>query len=797
MKKILFLIVTLLISWPVFSQQENNGVVKGRVFNASNNQPVPFANVVVFGTNTGTTADINGNFKLTGLTPGFIKLQVSSVGFQINITESFRVTNASEAEINIPMEESTVNLDAVTVKPSQFRRREESPVSLRSIGIDEIEKNPGGNRDISKVIQSYPGVSSTPAFRNDVIVRGGGPSENRFFLDDVEIPNLNHFATQGASGGPVGIINVDFIREVDFYSGAFPADRGNALSSVLEFKQKDGNSDKMKYRATLGASDLALTLDGPLSKNTTAIFSARRSYLQFLFSALGLPFLPTYNDFQFKVRTKIDDKNEVYFTGIGALDQFKLNTDANKTEEQRYILGYLPVNKQWSYAVGAVYKHYREKGYDTWVVSQNRLNNIQYKYQNNVEKPENLLLDYDSYERETRFRFEHNYTSSNGFRLNYGAGLQYAEYFNRTYRKNFINGQLAELNYRTDLSFWKYSFFGQASQHFLDERLVLSLGLRADANNYSAQMNNLLQQLSPRFSASYNFTPSLSASMNTGRYYQLPSYTTMGYRDNSGALINRENGLKYISVNHYVAGITWQPQPDRQFSVEGFYKGYNDYPFSVTDSVSLASKGADYGVYGDEEVLPVSNGRAYGFEILGRDKDILGFNTVFSYTYVRSEFREGDGKYIPAAWDNQHIFNITANKSLRKNWDFGFKWRYVGGAPYTPWDMETSSLRSAWNARGRGYLDYSRYNQLRLKAFHQLDFRVDKSYYFKKWSLMLYVDVQNAYNFKADQPADLILVEDANGNPVIDPNDPSRYELKTISPESGTVLPTIGVMIEF
>jgi len=145
---------------------------------------------------------------------------------------------------------------------------------------------------------------------------------------------------------------VDFIREVNFYSGAFPADKGNALSSILEFKQIEPNQDKFKIRATLGASDIGIAVNGPVSENTGLLFSARRSYLQFLFSALGLPFLPTYNDFQFKTRTKIDAKNEISVIGLGAIDQFMLNTKANRTEDQRYIIGYLPVNEQWNYTLG-------------------------------------------------------------------------------------------------------------------------------------------------------------------------------------------------------------------------------------------------------------------------------------------------------------------------------------------------------------------------------------------------------------------------------------------------------------
>jgi hypothetical protein len=162
----------------------------------------------------------------------------------------------------------------------------------------------------------------------------------------MEIPNLNHFATQGASGGPAGIINVDLVREVNFYSGAFPANTGNALSSIFDMKQIDGNKDHLKFKGSIGASDLALTLDGPLSKNTTFIASARRSYLQFLFAALKLTvflFHADIHDFQLKTMTRIDDKNEYHISDLELLNHTELNLEANETVDQRYLLSYLPV----------------------------------------------------------------------------------------------------------------------------------------------------------------------------------------------------------------------------------------------------------------------------------------------------------------------------------------------------------------------------------------------------------------------------------------------------------------------
>ena len=191
-----------------------------------------------------------------------------------------------------------------------------------------------------------------------------------------------------------------------------------------------------------------------------------------------------------------------------------------------------------------------------------------------------------------------------------------------------------------------------------------------------------------------------------------------------------------IRANHLVAGLDFRPNTTTQLSAEGFFKGYSHYPFSVRDSVSLASKGADFGVFGDEEVKSTGKGRAYGIEILSRFKDFFGFKGVLTYTYVRSEFTDINGGYVPSSWDNRHLFTISATRSFKRNWDFGFRWRYIGGSPYTPWDVEKSSLKTAWDANGRGYLDYSQFNKKRLSPFQQLDLRVDKAYYYKKWSLI-------------------------------------------------------------
>ncbi|MBW6499353.1 MAG: TonB-dependent receptor [Bacteroidales bacterium] len=798
MKKLtLPIIITLFLLVLTGQAMAQQGVIRGRVFNQDTNEPLPFTNIIIDGTNIGSTSDLDGNFLFTGINPGFVRLAVSSVGFERRITEEFMVSNSRAAFIEIGLKEIKVDLETVEIRASPFQRRDESPVSLRRLGIKEIERSPGSNRDISKVIQSLPGVAFTPAFRNDVIIRGGGPSENRFFLDGMEIPTINHFSTQGASGGPLGMINVDFIREIEMYSGAFPASRGNALSSVFEFRQINGNRDRMNLRGTIGASDLALSIDGPLTQNTSVVASARRSYLQFLFTLLELPFLPTYNDFQFKTNTRIGEKSELNIIGLGAIDQFTLNLAANETEEQRLLLEALPVNEQWNYAIGATYRRFRDNGSDLFVLSRNMLRNNAFKYPGNDESQERSL-DFVSDEIENKFRFERN-TALDKYRVNWGLGGEYAKFLGDIRQQLFINNQLIQVNNQTAYDLFKWSAFGQVTRSLANDRLTLSLGVRSDANNYTSSMSNLLDQISPRFSASYQLRPNLFINGNVGRYFQMPSYVTLGHTDPNGILVNKNNDLRYISVDHLVSGIEWLPNRASKVTLEGFYKMYDKYPFSVRDSVALGSQAGDFGVFGDEEVLSIGKGRSFGSELFFRTEDFKKFNLILSYTFVRSEFQDIAGTYIPSKWDNRHILIFTALRPLPRNWEIGLKWKFSGGAPLTPYDLELSSIRDAWDAQNGPYLDYSRFHQDRLRSFHQLDLRVDKQFFLNKWSLMVYLDIQNLYNFESQLPDNVFRQEDANGNPIIEagPDGIERYRLKTFENLTGTVLPSIGIIFEF
>lgn len=767
--------------------------IKGTVIDLSGRQPIEFINVMIIGLNKGGVTNDKGEFTIDQVPPGIYRLQASAIGYKTVTTPEY-ILSTKDLHIDIELEENLTELEGVTVTASPFRSNVESPVSLHIIGLQEIEKSPGANRDISRIVQSYPGVGFSPiGYRNDLIVRGGSPSENRFYLDGVEIPTINHFSTQGASGGPVGILNADLIREVNFYTGAFPANKGNALSSILDFKLRDGDMERNSLKATLGASEISLASNGHLGRKTSYVVSVRRSYLQFLFDALGLPFLPTFTDAQFKLKTRFNPYNELTVLGIGSIDQMKLNTKADN-EHNEYILSYLPKIEQETFTLGAVYRHYAGPHVQSVVVSHSYMNNKNTKYlENNESDPDNLMLRLRSSEQNTQLRLE-NSSAIRNLKITVGASLDYSQYSNTTFQKRYTN-QLQTYNYDTDLGVMRWGFSGTLNYTSEDERFTASLGVRADANNYSAAMKDLTDQLSPRLSLSYQLSEHWSLSGNAGLYYQLPPYTALGFKNNKDRYENKYT-LRYMQVSQGSVGVSWRKGNTFEASIEGFYKDYDKIPFSIADGIPLACKGNDYGVIGNEQLTSTAQGRSYGAEILFKWLIAKKLNLASSLTLFKSEYRNHkESQYVASAWDNRFICNVRGTYNLPRNWSVGLKISSIGGAPYTSYDENKSSLVSAWNAQGRPYYNYSKFNEERLSNFTQADIRIDKTFYLKRCMLGFYIDLQNITGSKLKQ-ADVLMSTGVIENPEASVAN-QRYVMKRIKQESGTLLPTLGITFEY
>lgn len=709
---------------------------------------------------------------------------------------------AQRMEVYLTSSNADVDLNELTITASSFAKTVESPTSLRNMTSEEINRNAGANRDISKVIQSLPGVTATNSFRNDLLIRGGGPNENRFFIDGIETPVINHFATQGASGGPRGMINVDFLDNVDFYSSAFPSNRGNALSSVLDFEMREASDRKFHAKGVIGLDDMVFSADGSVGKdkNFSYLASFRASNLQLLFKALGLSFLPKYYDSTVKLHQKFKNGDQLSFLFLGAIDKFSLNDDFDRTDDNLAIWEQVPVSPQDNHTFGFNYLKKAHNGNWNFVASRNFLHNKATKYYENIEVAENLLTDYRSNEADNRLRVERKWKWKN-LKMNAGLGYNFSHYYNNTFSRSVNREGVYSNYYNTSLDFGSYYGFYHLQGDLLQNNLKWSLGFRFDGNDYNNNMSNPLKQFSPRLGMAYRFAPQWYFNLSAGVYYQLPPYTAMGYQVDNGGYIN-EKTLQYIQASHLVAGLEYNTNQQMKITLEGYYKKYNNYPFSIRNGVNLANLGGDFGVVGIEPVSSKGYGRTYGFEFLVQQRTSSDYYGILAYTFGYSEFNNSADQYLPSSWDARHILSVTAGKEFKRNWNIGFRFRLQSPLPYTPYDEEQSQYVSVWNVTNGPTLNYDLLNTERGATANQLDVRVQKKWYFNSFNISFYVDIINVYGGSlGNKREEIYLVRDENENGIIvnpqAPYDKQIYELKSESPGRPTTLPYFGLMFEF
>jgi hypothetical protein len=779
-----------------FSAQ--TGSININVYDEFSKKALP---AVVSLANDGRQFTGEGNIAVSDLPSGNYTFEIRSSGFETGFLRDINIIPNQNLTFSIGLNKIAEEIDAVVITKKQYKTTAESPLSLRNITSEEVQKNAGSTRDVSKAILSFPGVGSTATFRNDLFIRGGSSSENKFYIDGIEVPVINHFQTQGASGGPRGIITIDFVKDVDFYSGAFPAARNGVLSSLFEFNLKQARKDKLGYKAVIGLDDMQLMADGPLSKDQswTGLFSVRKSNLQLLFKAIGLPFLPSYYDATFKVAKKFKSGDELFFLGLGAKDSFKFNENAEETLSNLTLIEQLPVSPQWNYTIGAGYRHLAENGNWLLTASRNMLDNQALKYYRNIETPGNLLYDYKSQEIENKVRFDRSF-SFNDYKFSAGTNINFAKYFNNSTIKNVTQNAVNFDEIYSELNLVQYGLYAQTSKRFFSDRLQLSGGFRVDASNYSEETNNPFDQFSPRFSLSYKVTPNVALNFNTGIFYQLPAYTALGFEEN-GEFTNKKS-LKYIRNSHLVGGVEYNGPDNLRFTAEGYYKKYKNYPFSLRNQLSLANLGGGFGVVGNEPLDSRGFGETYGLEFLVQKRTVNNFYGIAAYTFGYSKFSNGEGNLLPSSWDSRHILALTAGKYFNRNWNLGARFRLQSGLPETPYDLQRSALVNIWNISNGPLQDYSLLNSQRGNLTHQLDLRAEKKWIFSKWQFTAYIDVVNAYGSKSPSRLPVVnLQRDADNNGVIaNPEAPQNeqfYLLQTGENDGSTPLPYFGFIFEF
>lgn len=785
------------------------GLVTGTVKDRNTQELLPGVTIALIGKDTVyTITDVSGAFRVE-TNVGRYNLEASYVGYETFVAYNINLTSGNAQVLQIELTESTKQLDEVVVRVGRTVRATDmvTPLATQRLSAEEIKVNPGGNFDVSKVIQVLPGVAGgTAPNRNDIIVRGGGPSENVYYLDGIEIPVLNHFQTQGASGGATGILNVSFIQDVQLTSSAFDSRYDNALASTIVIKQRDGNPDKLSGNIRLSGSEFATTLEGPLGNKTTFLASARRSYLQYLFQLLDLPIRPDYWDFQYKVNHKFDNKTELTFIGVGAIDNFRLEVPKEADANNEYIIRANPLIKQWNYTVGANLKRLINNGYYNIALSRNMFFNSADRYENNALRSGDKLFSLGSHEIENKLRLDVN-KYINGWKYSYGINGQYVKYDASIF--NTIRQEVASpggnttspmsISSETAIDFFRLGAYAHLSRYLSGERFLISGGFRSDINTFTNDGFNPLRTISPRVSVSYAANDKWNVSASVGSYYKLPVYTMLGYRDTDNTLVNKN--LKYINSIHYTLGTQFIPRNDFRFTVEAFFKDYNNYPVSLESGISFANIGTDYSAVGGEHYVSTGKGRVYGVETYVQQKLIKNLFYVASATLYKSEFSGVDNKFNPSTWDYGFIISSTLGYKFKNNWDVGIKYRLAGGQPYTPFDVPLSTRN--YLTTGTGIYDYSQLNGRRLDAFQQLDLRVDKKFNFEKVSLSLFVDFQNVLFYKTPSLPKFTFertehnsgFKTTDGQPI--QIDGSNAIPLVLEDRNATIVPSLGFILEF
>ncbi len=801
----------LLIAGSAVAQK--TGIVRGVVLDKNTQEPLIGAAVGIPGTSFGASTDLNGAYKISNVPVGNINLKATLVGYEPQNKFNILISSGNDQVVNFELMETSTDLKEIEITFDKGRSAAAvdmvTPLSVQTLTTEEIRSNPGGNFDISRVIQALPGVAgaSAAAFRNDIIIRGGAPNENVFFLDGIEIPVINHFQTQGSSGGPAGILNTAFIEDVKLASSAFDARYDNALASVFVMKQREGNPERLSGNLRLSSTEFAASFEGPAGKKTNYLVSARRSYLQLLFEAIDLPIRPNYWDFQFKITHKINEKTTLTALGVGAIDEFRFGVPRESTPDKTFILNSTPSINQWNYTNGVSIKRLIKNGFVNIALSRNMFNNELDRFENQDEGNEEArILKIRSQEIENKLRIDVN-RFVNNWKFSYGVVGQYVKFnnsiFNRLIKEQVLsNGDTIPglaINFNTAIDFFRYGAFGQVSRRFFSNKLLVSAGLRTDGNSFTTNGNDLLSTLSPRLSISWNFLPKWNLNASVGDYYKIPTYTVLGFQEEGKGFVNRD--AKYIRSTHYVTGFEFLPRDDMRFTLEGFFKRYSNYPVSVANGISLANLGGGFDVLGNEAVTFIGGGETYGMEFYYQQKLVKRTFAVFSYTFVRSRFSGADGNLIASSWDNRHLISALFGYKLKRGWELGAKFRFAGGTPFTPFD--TVASRFSFATTGVGVLDFNRLNTERLINFSQFDIRIDKKFYFKKATLNIFIDIQNLlrapnpdipdYSFKrnADNTAfettdgQALRPDGSNGIPVL------------LRDETPLITPAIGIIFEF
>lgn len=703
------------------------GSIKGKVMDIETKTPLIGVNIYVKNTQTGTTTDIEGNYEMTNIPVGLVNVVFSYIGYESVTKADINVKPDRTLYLNVEMNSSAVELQDVVVTNGYFSELENKPVSAVNFSSEEIRRSPGTAGDVSRILSTLPSIAKVNDQRNSLIVRGGTAVENSFYLDNIEIPNINHFPVEGSSDGPIGILNADFINDVNFHSGGFSPIYGDRLSSIMEISYREGSKARFSPQVNLNMAGFGGAIEGGLGDNCNYLFSFNRSFLDLLVNQIeeGSP-LPKYGDLQGKVVYDIDNNNHLTLLDVFSIDEIYLDED-KAVENDANIYGR---TDGVTNTAGINWQHiWSNKGFSNTSVAHTYT-----KYERDYSKTASQRQFYtnDSKENILRVRNVNYLKLDDQNSLEFGADLsgmfinfdtfygeyedQYGSVTSPLYIDNKING-------------YKIGAFGVHHLNFL-ENFKLEYGARVDYFTYNQNFN-----VSPRATLTYQLNPKTSFSLSAGLFHQnIPN----------NILVQSEDfkSLKTPTAVHYIAGYSQSLGNATRLSIEAYYKDYYNFPVNPEQpTMFLFDQVQVFGIFWSNSVLK-DNGRANakGIEVILQKKLAEDFYGLVSGSFSNTSYKDYSGTWHNRIYDNRFNFNLEGGYIPSNDWEFKIRWIYSGGAPYTPFDYEASKKA------GVGIWDLSKTNSKRLPDYHSMNIRIDKRFYFSSSSLLVYLSVWNVYN---------------------------------------------------
>jgi len=760
-KQIFSLILVLAISAtarPEIVTPEGFGQITGHIHDAATREALIGANIQVVGTTLGAVSAADGTFTILRVPEGTIALQVSMIGYKAVIQPDLIVTPVKPLEVNIGLQQILLEGASITIKPSYFESVSDKPLSVQSQSYAEIRRLPGGYEDVIRAVSILPGVAQAQNGRNDLIVRGGAPSENLYVIDGIEVPNINHFGTQGATGGPLSFVNLDFVANTTFATGGFGVRYGDRLSSVTNIELRQGREDRWGGKGTISASQFGLNLEGPVARKGSLALSARRSYLDFVFKAAGFAFVPEYWDFLVKGDYQLGPHDQLALTAISAIDNVKLFND---TAEKRYDNSRVVKSDQYEAVAGLTWRHLFGIGYSTVSLSNNR-----FRYDMlQADTTQQAIFTNNSLERETLLTANLVVKPARRTEVTLGAQAR-AVLFNSTILVPPFTNPFGE-EFSVDALLDTTALKGSAWLQLLQKSgaFTLTLGGRYDYFNLIEHGS----AVSPRVALEYDWGALTKLSISAGRYHQAPAYVWLVANP-----VNRR--LKQIQVDQYILGLQHLLRDDLKLSLEGYYKRYGRYAASTLQPwLVMANTGAGYGgaeegfaSYGLDPLISGGTGWARGLELFAQKRlSQVPWYGLLSVSYGEAKFKGLDGILRPGSFDQRWIVNLGGGWIPNSRWEFSARFRLASGRPYTPFNADYS--RSG-----------SRYNSARIAVNHSLDLRADRHWQTGGMVLITFVDIQNIYNRKfRDVPRW------------------NAFKQEVDATSSIGLLPTIGISAEF